>query len=454
MKLLHYLCMLLSLSVPAWSAEAGRIVVVPLRTDVSQAQFYFVRRALKTAEREGARAFIIDMSTYGGDAKAAINTMDALLKTNVPTFTFVDDKAISAGALIAIATKKIYMAPSAVIGAAAPVTSGGADLPQTMADKVVSTLSAMARAACQQNGHNPEIAEAFIQKEKELKIGDVVIDKSDSLLTLSAQEAAHLYDGKPLLAAGIANSLDEVIAAADLGHGEVHRIEPTGFERLALWITAAAPLLLLGGIIGGYIEFKIPGFGIAGLISIICFTLFFLGHYVAGLAGWETAVCFALGVALVVGELVVHPGTILPGLVGAALIVCALLYAMVDRWPSQPFWPTQEMLLRPLMNLALAIVAAILIGYALASYLPRTSFYRRFVLAAELPHGAALERDPAALLVAHGTEGVARTMLRPSGKAEFGARLVDVVSRGDFIEAGAPVRVILVEGARVVVEPA
>jgi membrane-bound serine protease (ClpP class) len=152
--------------------------------------------------------------------------------------------------------------------------------------------------------------------------------------------------------------------------------------------------------------------------------------------------------------LIVHPGTIFPGLNGAALIVCALLYAMVDHWPSQPFWPTQEMLLRPLMNLALAIVAAILVGYALATYLPRTPFYRRFVLAAELPRGAALEIDPATLLVASGTEGVAKTMLRPSGKAEFGARLVDVVSRGDFIEAGVPVRVVLVEGARVVVEPA
>lgn len=454
MNILRSLCVLLTMSVCAWSAEGGPVVVVPLTSDVSQAQFYFMRRALKTAERDGASAFIIDMSTFGGDAKAAINTMEALLKTNVPTLTFVNDKALSAGALIAIATKKIYMSPSAVIGAAAPVTSGGQDLPQTMADKIVSTLSAMARAACQQNGHNPEIADAFIQKEKELKIGDVVIDKSDSLLTLSAQEAARVYDGKPLLAAGIADSLDAVIAAADLRRGELRRIEPTGFERLALWITAAAPLLLLGGIIGGYIEFKIPGFGIAGIVSIICFTLFFIGHYVAGLAGWETAVCFAIGVALVLGELIVHPGTILPGLVGVALILGGIVYAMVDHWPSQPFWPTQEMLLRPLMNLALAIAAAILVGYALATYLPRTSIYRRFVLAAELPRGAALEINPVTVLVASGSEGIAKTTLRPSGKAAFGESLVDVVSRGDFIEAGATIRVVLVEGARVVVEPA
>jgi membrane-bound serine protease (ClpP class) len=452
------LSLLLFSSVSITSATAadqrGPIFVAPLHSNVSDAQFIFLRRALKTAERQHASAFVIDMKTYGGDVKSAIDIMDALLKTKVPTFTFVNDKAISAGALIAMATQKIYMAPTSVIGAAAPVLSSGDDLPKTMSDKTVSTLSAMARAASQQNGHNPDIADAFINKEKEVKIGDVTIDKSDSLLTLSAQEAARVFDGKPLLAQGIAGSVEEVISAADLSGAEIRRIEPTGFERLAFWITAIAPLLLLGGIVGGYIEFKIPGFGIAGIISIVCFTLFFVGHYIAGLAGWETAVCFALGVALVIGELIVHPGTILPGLAGIILILVGLTYAMVDHWPSQPVWPTQEMLFRPLMNLALAIGAAILIGYLLAEYLPRTSLYRRLVLAAAVPAGPALEISPAALIVSSGARGQTKTMLRPSGKAVFGEQLVDVVSRGEFIEAGAPVRVISIEGAKVVVEAA
>ena len=77
--------------------------------------------------------------------------------------------------------------------------------------------------------------------------------------------------------------------------------------------------------------------------------------------------------------------------------------------------------------------------------------YQAFVLSAAVPAG------PSSAVLAHGPQvapglaGVALTDLRPSGKALFGERLVDVVSLGDFIEAKTPIRVIEVEGARVVV---
>ena len=432
----------------------GPVVIVKLDSNVSAAQFFLVRRALKTAERDGARAFVIEMNTFGGSLQAAFDHMDALLKTRVPTYTFVNDKAISAGALIAIATQKIYMAPTGVIGDAAPVLATGGDLPKTMTDKTVSAMSAMARNALQKHGHNPDLADSFIIKEKELKIGDVVVDKPDMLLTLSATEATRLFDGKPLLAVGIVGSVNELLEKEGLSRVPVQRIHPTGFERLALWITAIAPLLLLGGIVGGYIEFKMPGFGIFGLLSIVCFVLFFTGHYVAGLSGWEVFVLFALGVALVIGELVLHPGTILPGLLGILMILAALIYAMVDHWPSQPVWPSSAMLMRPLLNLSIAIAGALLVAFLLAKYLPRTSLYNQLVLAAEVPSGPAITTPAAALAVGLGATGIAQTPLRPSGKAVFGERLLDVVSRGEFIDSGASVRVVLVEGARVVVEVA
>lgn len=435
------------------AAETGPVIVVPLKSEVSHAQFYFLRRALKAAERQQASAFVIEMETPGGDVAAAIDNMDALLKTTVPTHTWINHRALSAGALIALATKKIYMSPIGVIGAAAPVMMTGDDAPKTMNDKTVSALSAMARAACQKNGHNPDLADAFIRKEKEVKIGEVVIDKADTLLTLSADEAARVYDGKPLLAAGIAGSLEEMLRKAELT-GTVERIQPTGFERLAFWITTLAPLLLLGGIIGGYIEFKMPGFGIPGIVSICCFTLFFAGHYIAGLAGWEVVVCFSIGVALVLSELILHPGTILPGLAGVFLMLAAMVYAMIDRWPSEPVWPTHEMLLRPLVNLSLAIVAAGLVIYLLAKQLPKTGVYQRFVLSDAVPPGEPAPLPPDAEPIATGMTGIAKTTLRPSGKASFGEELVDVIAQGEFIAAGSPVRVVLVEGVRVVVEAA
>ena len=442
----------LALAATAFTAEPGPVIVVPIRTEISSAQFFFLRRALKDAERRHASAIVLDMDTYGGEVKAAIDSMDALMKTQVPTFTFINDKAISAGSMIALATQKIYMAPTAVIGAAAPVMSGGEDLAKTMADKTVSMLSAKVRAASQKNGHSAEIAEAFISKEKEIKIGDIVIDRADSLLTLSAEEAATFYNGKPLLAEAVVGTIEELLQRAGIA-GKIERLEPTGFEQLAFWITALSPLLLLGGMIGAYIEFETPGFGVPGIIGLTCFALFFAGHFVAGLAGWEVVVCFAIGVALVVGELFLHPGTVIPGLVGALMMFGALVWAMIDRYPSQPLWPTEDMLLRPMINVGIAIVGSGALIAVLVKYLPSSPLYRRIALVSALPGGDGSAIPQSARSVHAGMTGSAKTMLRPSGKADFAGHPVDVVTEGGFIEAGATVRVVLVEGARVVVEP-
>ena len=435
------------------AADTGPVIVVPIKTEISEAQFFFLRRALKEARRAGASAVVLDMDTYGGELKAADSSMDALLKTGVPTFTYVNPRALSAGALIALATQQIYMAPGASIGAAAPVMSGGEDLPKTMTDKVVSATSAMARGAAEKSGHRPELADAFISKEKEVKIGDVVVHPSGSLLTLTALEATALYQGKPLLAAGTADSLEAMLKSAGLT-GPMRTIEPSGFEQIALWITALSPLFLLGGILGAYIEFKTPGFGLPGLLSVCCFAIFFTGHYLAGLAGWEVGAIFVIGLVLVMGELMLHPGTVIPGVVGALLMVGALIWAMIDRYPGEPFLPTSEMLVRPLINLGVALLLALIAGAVLARYLPRTSFYQRIVLSSTV-HG-----DPAIVGVAHassiqlGQNGIAQSMLRPSGKAEFGGHTVDVITQGEFIDPGLPVRVVAVDGMRVVVEKA
>jgi len=450
MRLFFRLVLSLLVLAATGAAESGPVYVAPLKSEVSPAQFYFLRRSLKEAERAGASAFVIEMETPGGQVAAAMDEMDALLKTRLPTYTYVNARALSAGALIAMATQKIYMAPNGVIGAAAPVDASGEDLSKTMKQKSVSAISAMARAAAQKNKHNSEVADAFIDDTKEVKVGETVVHKGGSLLTLSAEEAARLYDGKPLLAAGVADSLEEMLAMAALT-GRVVHIEPTGFERLAFWITSLAPIFLLGGIIGAYIEFKVPGFGLPGLLAIICFALFFLGHYVAGLSGWEVIVCFAIGLALVLSELIIHPGTILPGLAGALLMLGALAYAMIDHWPSDPVWPTGDQLLAPMLRLAVTFLLSVTAIMLLARLLPRTSLYGNLVLQAAVPTGSVAPASPSACSL--GEIGEAHTDLRPSGKALFANEPVTVVSSGAFIEKGAPVRIIRVEGTRVVVEP-
>ena len=446
---------------PAQASEAidkGDVVVVPLHGEVAPSLLAFLRRAVKTAESNEASAIIFDMNTYGGRLDTATDIVNVLNQTKIPTYTFINTNAGSAGSLIALATQHIFMAPVSAIGAAAPILSTGEDLPATAKEKTISYWSALIRGSATKSGHNPDVAEAFMNKDKEVKIGDRIVHPKGAVLTLNAQEATERINGKPLLAEGVADSVDDLIKKAGLKGNEV-TIEPTGFEQFAFWITALAPLLLLGGILGAYLEFKIPGVTWPGVISVICFALFFLGHYLAGLAGWEVVALFILGMVLVLIEILFFAhSTIIFGVVGVFLMLASLLWTMIDRYPGQNFFPTGKMLAIPLLNMFIAIIGSFIVIALLARYLPRTSIYRRFALMDSNPPGPSLAGVPrqfaTALTLTPGTQGTAVTVLRPSGKARFADHVVDVVTEGEFIAPQTPVMVLQTDGMRVVVKSA
>jgi membrane-bound serine protease (ClpP class) len=436
----------------------GDVVVVPLSGEISKSLLTFLRRTQKVAESSGASAIIFEMNTYGGRLDVAEEITKVLHRANIPTYTYINSNAGSAGSLIALATKHIYMAPVSAIGAAAPILATGEDLPITQREKTVSYWSALLRSSALRNGHNPDIGEAFMNKEKEVKIGDRVIHPKGALLTLSAQEATEQINGKPLLAAGIADSVADLARKAGL-KGNVVVLQPTGFERLALWITALAPLLLLLGMVGAYLEFKLPGVSLPGIVAVICFALFFLGHYFAGLAGWEVVALFVLGLILVLAEILLFAhSTIAFGIIGVLLMMGSILWAMVDRYPGEAFFPTSSMLRVPLLNLSAAIVAAGVVIVLLARYLPRTSVYRNFALMTAIPSGPSLGSEPREFFIPAaikpGMQGVSLSVLRPSGKARFADHVVDVVTQGDFISSDTPITVVETDGVRVVVRAA
>ncbi len=459
---IRILIFVLAVSISLGAAQArevirkGDVVVVPLAGEVSPSLAIFLRRAEKTAESQGAAAMIFDMDTYGGQLDSAEKITGILNHATIPTYTYVNSNAGSAGALIALATRHIYMAPVSAIGAAAPILSTGEDLPPTAKEKTISYWSALVRGTALRNGHNPDIGEAFMDKEKEVKIGKRVIHPKGKLLTLNAQEATEKINGKPVLADGIAESIPDLMQKAGL-KGVAVRFEPSGFEQLAFWLTRLAPLLLLGGILGAYIEFKIPGFGVAGIISIVCFALFFLGHYFAGLAGWEAVALFVLGVIFVLLEVFIFGhSTIILGVLGVLFMFASLLWAMIDRYPGQNFFPTGQMLKIPLLNMFLTFLGAAILIVLLARFLPQTSVYRRFILSTTNPPGPSLSGAPRSfareLPLSPGMQGRALTILRPSGKAEFENHVVDVVTEGEFIAPETPVAIISTDGMRVVVK--
>jgi membrane-bound serine protease (ClpP class) len=432
----------------------GSVVVLPIHGQISEAQFFFLRRVLKQAGAAEAAAVILDIDTPGGALSATEKIDQAILKSGLPVYSYINTNAASAGALIALSTKAIYMAPVSAIGAAAPVMGSGQEMEATMTAKVVSYYSGYFRSVAAQNDHNPELVDAFMNLDKEVKVGDRVLNPKGALLTLSAQEAVEVVNDKPILAKGIAKTVEDLCEQAGLNAKEIVRIEPSGFESVAQWITILAPMFLMGGIIGAYIEFKSPGFGVAGLLSALCFLLFFAGHYIAGLTGFEVVAVFFLGLILIVVELILFPGILILAAVGTALMLGALFFAMVDFYPSQPMTFSFDAFIMPVANLSIGLALAVLAAALLARFLPELPVFNRLILAKSATPGPSVPvfaGPSVSNLPALGETGIAVTMLRPAGKAQFGESLVDVVTEGEFLEAGTAICVLRAGGDAIVV---
>jgi membrane-bound serine protease (ClpP class) len=419
---------------------------------------YLVRRAVKEAMDAKADLLVLDMDTNGGRGDSMMEIIEIINQFKGETLTYVNRKAFSAGALMSFATKKIFMAPESVIGAAAPVMmapggTGVEAMPDTMEVKSASAISALMRVNAEKNGHNVEVVDAMVKKTKELKIDGKVLNEKGQLLTLTNTEAEREYGDPPkrLLSSGTMENLDDLLK--NLGYTNAARvdIQPTGAEQVAMWINMISPLLLIIGIAGIYIEFKTPGFGLPGIVGIAAFALYFLGGYIAGLSGLEWIAVFVVGLALLALELFAFPGTTALGLIGSALMLVALVMAMVDVYPGMPALPTFKMLELPLRDLFIAFLGGAVAVVVLSRLLPKTSFYGKLISqsASGVTTEAKFEQRQISRL---GQVGVAISPLRPGGKAQFGNDILDVISQGELIDKGGRVKIIGHSGTEAVVE--
>ena len=326
----------------------AKVYVVPVRDDIMPPILYVIRRGVKDAMEAEADCLIFDMETNGGRVDITEDIFDIIGKFRGETVTYVNKDAYSAGAFIAVATQKIYMAPQSVIGAAAPImmgpTGGVSEMPSTMEVKINSAIRAKIRTQAEKNGYAVDVIEAMVDKTKKLERDKKIICQEGDILTLTNLEAEAKYgEAKtPLLSSGTVESIDSLIN--ELGYAGALRvdIQPLGAEELGTWINAISPLLLLIGIIGLYIEFKTPGFGVFAEIGIAALVVYFFGGYVSGLAGIEWVAVFVLGVVLVAVELFWFSGTLIIGMVGVVCMLVALVMGMTDIYPDMPWFPTGE----------------------------------------------------------------------------------------------------------------
>ncbi len=451
-----------AMPVPAIATAPGRpgvAFVIPISGMIERGLVYVIRRGVAEAVRREADALIFVMDTPGGQLQAAEEIVNLIASLKIPTYTYVNPDAISAGAILALATDHIYMAPGSRIGDAMPIMMspmGGAQpMPDDIKEKIMSYTASLVRSAAQRKGHDDKLAECMVRPDLEYTIGDDVISKKGELLTLTNVEAERFVgagaERRRLLSRGTADSLEDLLAIIGIPDATLHRLEVSPLETVARYIEMFSWLLLAAGALGIFIEIKTPGFGLPGLLGGTCLIVWFWGHHIAGLAGMEELLIFLIGLILLLIELLVLPGFGIAGIAGLTLMAVSLLMAMVEHYPGTPAFDIPSVQIEGLLwNLGLAVTTAFLAGLLVVRFLPHTSIYSHLVLAAEQHADAGFNVDTGAGLA--GRTGVAATSLRPAGIGLFGGQRIDVVSRGGFIDKGSPIVVAETHGTRIVVD--
>ncbi|MDP1571208.1 MAG: NfeD family protein [Vicinamibacterales bacterium] len=427
----------------ARAAQPGTplVYVVPVSGVIDLGLAPFLARTVREAEQAGADAVVLEINTFGGRVDAAVAMRDTLLTSPVRTIAFINQRAISAGALIAMACHTVIMVKGGTIGAAAPVTGGGTGPSQPADEKSVSYVRKEFGATAEARNRPAEVAEAMVD-------ADVVIDgviAEGKLLTLSTSEALDLK-----MAEFTADSLAAALEAAGLGGAEIRIAEQTWAETLVRFLTnpVVSSLLMTLGLLGIFVEIRTPGFALPGTIGLLSLGLFFWGHWLVQLAGWEELLLVSIGVVLLAIEVFVLPGTTVAGLAGVLALVAGLGLTLVGAGA------TVSVVITALGRVALSLLLAMAGALAFVRFLPRLPFGRRLVLSigmdADEGYVSTPEHDPQWL----GRLGTALSPLRPAGIADIDGARVDVVSDGAFIDAGSPIEVTRVDGNRIVVRRA
>ncbi|MBA3949881.1 MAG: nodulation protein NfeD, partial [Acidobacteria bacterium] len=354
------------------------------------------------------------------------------------TIAFVNPRAISAGALIALATETIVMASGGTIGAAAPVVSGGSGESQPADEKSVSYVRKEFSATAERRGRPPAFAEAMVDVDVEIP-GVVAKGK---LLTLTVSEAL-----SHKVAELRADTLADALEAAGLPDADVRRASQTWAETLVRFLTnpIVSSLLMTVGLLGILVEIRTPGFAVPGMLGLLSLGLFFWGHWIVQLAGWEELLVIAGGMILLGLEVFVVPGFGIAGVAGIAAIVIGFGMTLVGAGA------TTSVMIGALGRVAVSLLLALASALALLSVLPRLPFGRRLVLDTDMRSGEGYASAPESDRLQLGHTGTALSPLRPAGVADINGARVDVVSDGSFIEAGSAIEVTRVDGNRIVV---
>lgn len=417
------------------ACSAGEVVfVVPIEGTIEKGLTEMLKNAFGEAEQAGASLILLEIDTPGGFVDAAQNIEKLIQQQEIPVTAYVTGGALSAGALIALSADEMYMKPGTTIGAAEPrIGTEKAD------EKTVSAwsarLAAQAARAAEENGRDPEKAAELARAMVEAELVIPGLTEAGKLLTLTDRQAFEYG-----LSDGTVDSLESLLAQKGFDNPIVETYEASLAERIARWATSPVvmPILLTVGIAGLVIELFTMGFGIPGMIGVAALALYFGGSIITGLSGWEAVLIFLLGLILLAVEVLILPGFGVAGIVGIVALIISITLAA----PS---------LDQAVVSLVIALIGSIVLLLVSIKFLPTRRIWQKLILGVKQKNESGYVAPETSLAELLGAEGRTITILRPAGTAEIHGERVDVVAEGNYIPANTSVKVVKVEGTRVVV---
>ncbi|HJF31324.1 MAG TPA: nodulation protein NfeD [Sporosarcina psychrophila] len=407
-------------------AATSKVYKVPVENVVEKGLYAFLQRSFTEAKEAKAEAIILEINTPGGFTDAADQIAKLMDESDLRVIAYINNKAMSAGAFIALHADEIYMAPTATMGAAQVIDSEG----NAAGVKAQSAWVADMITAAESKGRKPIYAEAMADPDIDLHDYRAGVGK---LLTLKADEAKKVGYSEETVA-----SFNELRKVTGLENAEIISTSETFTEKIARFITnpVVVPILLSIAGLGFVLELYSPGFGVPGTMAGISLILFFYGHLVAGLAGYETIILFLIGVVLIVAEFFLPHG--IAGVIGTLAIIGSIIMA-----GGNPVY----MAISVLIAVAIAVIGMVII---MKFFGKKLHLLNKVVLmdTTDTESGYVSNVNRIELL---GRIAKTSTALRPSGAIELDGERIDVVSEGSYIAKGISVIIVKVEGSRVVV---
>lgn len=396
--------------------------------------------AMRDADSLDVDFILLHLNTYGGLVDAADVIRTLIMQSAKPVIVFVDNNAASAGALISIAADRIYMRPGGNIGAATVVDQTGDVVP----DKFQSYMRSMMRSTAEAKDRDPEIAQAMV--DPSIAIEGVI--EEGKVLTFTSSEALEWGFSE-----GTAENIEEVLQLAGIYDYEIVEQQLTFVDKsigflISPIVSGILVMLILGGI---YFEFQTPGIGFPIIIAMAAALLYFAPLYLEGLAShWEIAF-FIVGIILVAVELFVIPGFGVTGILGIAMIVSGLAFAMVGNIGLDFSGVPTDEVLKAFLIVIIAFFVSLTGSFYLGQKLLTSNRFGELALTSVMQTTSGYSSANVTMRTMVGKEGVTVTMLRPSGKVEIDDDMYDAVAISGFIDRDQKVRVVKYETSQLFV---